>query len=96
MAFGLLIMAGGPGLYDSQRRSASHRQFYHAQRQHEISPSAETKHALDAATQGLEEAKRLDRRDIIFFEAFMLGILAVSVYGFIRAGKNLQKISAAS
>jgi hypothetical protein len=47
------------------------------------------------ATRELEDAKRLDRRDIMFFEAFMLGILGVSIYAFIRVGKSVHKISAA-
>jgi hypothetical protein len=95
MAFVVLLMAGCPGLYDSKRRFSSHRQFYDAQRQHETAPTAETQRALDGARKQLEDAKRLDRRDIMFFEAFMLGILGVSIYAFIRAGKSVQKNSAA-
>jgi len=96
MAFVLLLMAGCPGLHDSKRSFSSHRHFFDAQRQHETAPSVETQRALDAATRELENAKRLDRRDIMFFEAFMLGILGVAIYAFIRGGKSVYKTSAAS
>ena len=95
MAFVMLLMAGCPGLYDSKRRFSSHRQFYDARRQHEIAPTPETQRAFDVAKRELDDAKRLDRRDIMVFEIFMLGILGVSVYAFIRAGKSVHKISAA-
>jgi hypothetical protein len=95
MAFVVLMMAGCPGLYDSKRRFSSHRQFYDARRQHETAPTVEKQRALDLARQELEDAKRLDKRDIMFFEVFMLGVLGVSVYAFIRAGKIVQRISAA-
>jgi predicted alternative tryptophan synthase beta-subunit len=95
MAFVVLGMLVWPGLYDSKRRFSSHRQFSEARRQHEIAPTPETQRAFDAAKGVLEDAKRLDRRDIMVFEVFMLGILGVSVYAFICAGKSVQKISAA-
>ena len=95
MALVVLAMLIWLGLYDSKRRFSSHRQFYEAQRQHEIAPTPETQRDFDEAKHALEEAKRLDRRDIIVVEIFMMGILGVSVYAFIRAGKSVPKISAA-
>lgn len=96
MTLVVLLMAGCPGLYDSKRRFSSHRQFYDARRQHETAPTAETQRVLDGARRELDDAKRLDKRDIIVFEIIMLGILGVSIYAFIRAGKSVQRISAAS
>ena len=72
-----LLMAGCPGLYDSKRRSV-------AQRHYGDTPSEETRREI-------EDAKRLDRRDIMVFEFVMLGILGFSVYAFIRAGKSVHK-----
>jgi len=95
MALVVLAMLVWPGLYDSKRRFSSHRQFYDVRRQHETAPTAETQRALEVARIELEEAKRLDRRDIMIFETFMLGILGVSVCGFIHAGKRVQRILAA-
>ena len=73
----VLLMAGCPGLYDSKRR-------FDAQRHYGDAPSEETRREI-------EEAKRLDRRDIMVFEFVMLGILGFSVYVFIRAGKRVHK-----
>ena len=69
----VLMMAGCPGLYDSKRRVTAHRHYYDA-------PNEETKREL-------ENAKRLDRRDIIVFETVMLGIFGVSVFAFVRIDK---------
>jgi hypothetical protein len=91
MALVMLSMVCFPGLYDSKRRFSSHRQLYDAQRQHEIASTPETQSAFDMATRALEDAKRLDRRDIMVFEIFMLGVLGVSVYAFLRAGKSVQQ-----
>jgi hypothetical protein len=73
----VLLMAGCPGLYDSQRR-------FTAQRHYGDAPSEETRREI-------EEAKRLDRRDIWVFEFVMLGVLGFSVYAYIRAGKSVHK-----
>lgn len=78
----LLMMAGCPGIYDSKRRFAAHRHYADA-------PSDQTKREI-------EEAKRLDRRDIIVFEFVMLGVLGLSIYAFTRAGKRVQNNAAAS
>lgn len=87
MALVVLLMAGGPGLYDSKRRFSAHRHFYDAQRQHETVPNVETQRALEVARRELTDAERSDRRNIMIFEILMLGVLGVSVSAFIRAGK---------
>jgi hypothetical protein len=76
MGFLLLVMAGCPGLYDSNRRAIAHRHYYDA-------PSEATRIEL-------EEAKRLDRRDIVVYELVMAGVFTVAVYAFIRAGRRAQ------
>jgi len=81
MSLILLMMAGCPGLYDSKRR-------FTAQRHYEDAPSEETRREI-------EDAKRLDKRDIMVFEFVMLGILGFSVYAFIRAGKSVHNNAAA-
>jgi hypothetical protein len=81
MAFVLLLMAGCPGLYDSKRRSEAERRYARA-------PNEETR-------RGIEEAKRLDRRDIFVFEMVMAGILGASAYGFVLAGKGVHENAAA-
>jgi hypothetical protein len=73
MSMVVLMMAGCPAQYDSKRRHTARRHYRDA-------PSEETRREI-------EEAKRLDRRDIMVFEFVMLGILGLSVYAFIRAGK---------
>lgn len=70
----LLLMAGCPGLRDSTRRFTAERHYHDA-------PSAETR-------QELNEAKRLDHRDVVVFEFVMLGMFGLSFYAFIRAGKR--------
>ncbi len=71
------MMVCCPGLWDSKRSFEAHRYYNNA-------PSEETR-------RGLEEAKRLDRRDIMKFELVMICILGVSVYGFIRAKTSGHK-----
>ena len=95
MGFVVLLMAGCPGLFDSKRSFHAHRQYISAQRQHEPAASAETEREIGVAKQEVEQAKRLDRRDIMVFEVFILGIFCLSLYAFIRVGKSVQKISAA-
>lgn len=55
--FVVLLMAGCPGLYDSKRRFTAQRHYLRA-------PREETKREV-------EEAKRLDRRDIRVFESII-------------------------
>jgi hypothetical protein len=76
----VLLMAGCPGLYDSKRREIAHRHYTAA-------PS-------DSTLKELDEAKRLDSRDILVFELVMAGVLALSVIGFDRAGKCDSKNAA--
>src|ERR1041384_4647494 len=76
MGFLLLVMAGCPGLYDSKRRAIASRHHYDAH--------------SDATRIELEEAKRLDRRDILVYELVMAGIFAGAVNAFIRAGRKVQ------
>lgn len=95
MTFILLLMAGCPAHYDSKRSFSSRRHYYEAQRQHEIAPSVETQRVVEAARLEIAEANRLDGREIMVIEIFMSGILGISVYAFIHAGKRVHKISAA-
>ena len=74
ITFWLLMMVGCPGLYDSRRTFVAHSHFYDV-------PSEKTK-------QELNEAHRLDRRDIIVYEIIMAAVLAAAIYGFIRAGRK--------
>jgi len=84
----LLLMVGCPGLYDSKRRFSSRRHLSDADRQNVFARTSDTQKAVEAARLEVEEANRLDRRDILIFEAVMLPILGVSVYAFIRVGKS--------
>jgi hypothetical protein len=83
MAFVVLLMAGCPGHYDSRRRASASLHYYMAQRQHGSAPCAETRRAVEAARRDLEEAKRVDRRHIMAYEVFLLGILGVSVFALV-------------
>ena len=74
MGFLLLLMASCPGLYDSKRSAIAHRHHYDA-------PNEVTRIEL-------EEAKRLDRRDILVYQLVMAGVFTVTVYAFIRAGRK--------
>jgi hypothetical protein len=76
MGFLLLVMAGCPGLYDSKRRAIAYHHY-------SGTPNEATRIEL-------EEAKRLDRRDILVYELVMAGVLAVAVYAFIRTGRKVQ------
>jgi hypothetical protein len=74
MTFWILLMVGCPGLHDSRRRIEAANNYHDA-------PSDKTR-------QELEEARRLDWRDILVMESFMAVILGAAIFGFIRAGKN--------
>lgn len=54
----------------------AHKQYYAA-------PSDETRHELD-------EAQRLDRRDILIFEVIMAAILGAVTYGFICVERKIE------
>jgi hypothetical protein len=95
MTFVVLLMACGPGLYDSKRRFRSRHRYYWAQRNYESAPGVQAQREVEEARRGVEDANRLDRRDIMVFEIFMLGVLGASVYAFIRAGKSVEKIAPA-
>jgi hypothetical protein len=85
-----------PGLHDTRRRSSAMHQIFDAQQQHESAPSAKTQQKLVAANLELTEARRLDRRDLLVMELFLLGVLGASAYAFIRVGKHIDKIPAVS
>ena len=74
MTFWILLMVGCPGLYDSRRMAVAFNHYHDAQ--------------TDATRHELDEARRLDRRDILVYESFMAAILGAAIYGFIRAGTN--------
>jgi len=74
ISFWLLIMVGCPGMYDSRRTAVAFSHYYDA-------PSDKTKQELD-------EAHRLDRRDIFVYESIMAAILAAALYGFTRVGRK--------
>ena len=73
----VLMMAGCPGLYDTRRRALAVRHYLEA-------PNEETKREVD-------EARRLDRKDIIVLEFVMSGVFSLSLFAFIRAGKRVHK-----
>jgi hypothetical protein len=67
-----LLTIGYPGLHDSIRYHKAYSAYRNA-------PNEQTQRAL-------QDAKRLDHRNIMIFECIMFGILGLSVYSFIRAG----------
>ena len=73
----LLVMAGCPAMYHSKRTRDAH--FEHL-----VSPGPE-------AEQGIKDAKQLDRKDVMRCEVALFGLLAASVYTFVRAGKRLDR-----
>jgi hypothetical protein len=94
IAFVVLVMAVGPGLYDSKRRYAALGHSISAQSRYVEARSADNKRGIEEAEREIkqaeqerQDAKRLDRRDLLVFELFMLGILGLSVYAFVRAGR---------
>jgi hypothetical protein len=91
----VLIQVRIPGLHDTQRRFLAVRHLKEAHQKFESAPGTETQRELEAATLELEEARRLDRRDLIVIELFLLGLLGTSAYAFIRAGKHIDKIPVA-
>jgi len=76
MGFLLPFMASCPGLYDSRRSAIAHRHYFE-------SPSQGTQMEL-------EEAKRLNQRDILIYESVMAGMFALAVYAFLRAGRKVR------
>ena len=72
-----VLMAACPWLYDSTRRAIASRHYFE-------SPN-------DSTLKELNEARRLDRRDILVLELVGAGVLALSVLGFICAGKPDSK-----
>lgn len=74
MALIVLMMVGCPLFYDSKRAVLAH--MHNADR------------TSEQRNQVIEDAKRLDRRDIMVFEFMMLGVFGLSVYAFTRAGKR--------
>jgi hypothetical protein len=76
ISFWILLMAGCPGMYDSKRTFTAFHHYYD-------SPSKETQRELD-------EAHRLDRRDILIYESVMAIVLGGAIYGFIRAGRKVS------
>jgi hypothetical protein len=76
MTFWILLMAGCPGMYDSIRMQRAFNHYYDA-------PNEKTR-------QDLDEARRLDRRDILVYESIMAAILGAAIYGFIRAGRKVD------
>jgi len=79
MCLWLFIMAAYPGFYDTARTAVAYSHYYDA-------PSDITKHELD-------EARKLDRRDIFVFESIMAAILAAAAYGFIRVGRKKESFA---
>jgi hypothetical protein len=76
IVFLLLTMASCPGLWDTKRRAVAHRHYID-------SPS-------QATEKELEDAKRLDRRDIIIFECVMGCIVGLAFYALIRVGRKAE------
>ena len=76
----LFLMVACPPLHDSKRRTL-------AQRHYNDSPNADTQREI-------EEAKHLDRRDIMIFECVMFGIFGASVFAFVRTGRVIKNTTA--
>jgi len=93
MSFVLLVMLAYEGLHDSKWIMVSRPQLHRAEIRYADSPSEQTMQELETARGEAELAKRAHYRSTIVFETFMLGLLGVSAYAFIRAGKSDQKIS---
>jgi hypothetical protein len=74
MSFWIIIMAGCPGLYDSRLMALAVQHYNDAR--------------TDASRHELDEARRLDRRDILIYEMIMAGVLGAAIYGFIRIGRR--------
>jgi hypothetical protein len=85
----VLAMVCCPGLQDTKWRHSASKEYFEARRSDEDGSTAETKRMVKAARLKLEEAKRLDRKQILGFELVMLGILVVAGYGFTRAGRRI-------
>ncbi len=68
----VLMMVGCPCLQHTTRRAIATRHYYDA-------PSDRTEREVD-------EAKRLDRRDILVFELVMAGLFVLSLRGYDRVG----------
>jgi hypothetical protein len=73
MSLIILLMAGCPGLHDTKRKLAW--RHYHD------APGEETRREID-------EARRLNNREIVVFEVVMVGIFGLFLVAFIRAGKR--------
>jgi len=80
MTLWIFLMAGCPAMHDSVRMQRAFNHFYAA-------PSEKTRQELD-------EARRLDRRDILVYESVMAVILGATIFGFIRAGRKVDNVVA--
>jgi hypothetical protein len=75
----LFVTVCYPGLYDSKRRAAAQLNY--------------TEAPNDMTRMELENAKRIDRRDLLLCELVTCGLFAVTVYAFVRAGKKIRPIT---
>jgi hypothetical protein len=73
MSLIVLMMTGFPAFYDSKRQAVS-------SRHHRDAPSA-------ATLKELQDARRLDRRDILIFEFAMAGLVALAAFGLAQTRK---------
>lgn len=64
------------------------KEYFQARDADKAASTAETKRAFNEARLKLEEAKRLDRRENLVFEAVMMVVLGATIFGFVRARKR--------
>jgi hypothetical protein len=88
MGFVVLLMVSCPAIQHTTWTRSAFREFFTAQRADEAGSTEETKRNLEAARLKLEEAKRMDRKQILVIELVMLGILVAAGFGFMRAGRR--------
>jgi hypothetical protein len=88
MGFVVLLMLSCPGLQDSKWRLSASKAYFEAARADEAGSTVETRRRVDVAKLKLEEAKRLDRKQMFIFELVMIGILVMAGFGFVRAGQT--------
>jgi hypothetical protein len=88
IGFVVLLMVCLPTASHTKRTRQAFREYFEAQRADEAGSTAETKRLVEVARLKVEEAKRLDRKQILVIELVMLGILVGVGFGFMRAGRR--------
>jgi hypothetical protein len=92
IGFVVLLMVACPAMQHTTWTRSALRQSFEAQRADETGPTAETKRLVEAARLKVEEAKRMDLKQMFFIELVMLGILFAAGYVFVRAGRQVVDV----